>query len=68
MWLAGHSKLRAQPFSAVSKHMRLLKMPVRREDLSCCALALGAGFSVYLLDLFHLPNALQAVLGFVGRR
>ena len=43
-------------------------MPVRREDLSCCALALGAGFSVYLLDLSHLPNALQAVLGFVGRR
>jgi len=43
-------------------------MPVRREDLSCCVLALGAGFSVYLLNLFHLPNALPAVLGFMGRR
>ena len=53
---------------ARAKGNEAVENAVRREDLSCCALALGAGFSVYLLDLFHLPNALQAVLGFVGRR
>jgi hypothetical protein len=48
----------------VPNQMRLLKKPVRREDLP----RLGVGFSGHPLDLFHLPNALQAVLGFRGRR